>query len=218
MVVDEAQDISVPQLKFVAMLANSRPNALFFTGDLGQRIFRQPFSWARLGVHIRGCSKTLRINYRASHQIRRQADLLLDDELSDIAGNTKLRNGTTSVFNGPKPTSKVCDTEEDEMELVALWLNERIEDGIAPNEITVFVRSENQLERAFAAIDQANLSHKQLDHNVQIKTGSVTVSLMHLVKGLEFRIVVAMACDDEVIPLQEKVESIVGEVDLEEVS
>ena len=120
-------------------------------------------------------------------------------------------------FNGPKPTSKVCDTEEDEMELVALWLNERIEDGIAPNEITVLVRSENQLERAFAAIDQANLSHKQLDHNFQTKTGSVTVSPMHLAKGLEFRIVVAMACDDEVIPLQEKVESIVGEVDLEEV-
>ena len=217
MVVDEAQDISVPQLKFFAMLANSQPNALFFAGDLGQRIFRQPFSWARLGVHIRGRSKTLRINYRTSHQIRRQADLLLDDELSDVDGNTELRNGTISIFNGPKPTLKVCDTEEDEMELVALWLNERIEEGIAPNEIAVFVRSENQLERAFAAIGQANLSHKQLDHHFETKTGSVTVSPMHLAKGLEFRIVVAMACDDEVIPLQERVESIVDEVDLEEV-
>ena len=40
---------------------------------------------------------------------------------------------------------------------------------------------------------------------------------MHLAKGLEFRAVAAMACDDEVIPLQERIESIADESDLEEV-
>jgi hypothetical protein len=40
---------------------------LFFAGDLGQRIFQQPFSWKSLGVDIRGRSRTLRINYRTSH-------------------------------------------------------------------------------------------------------------------------------------------------------
>ena len=39
----------------------------------------------------------------------------------------------------------------------------------------------------------------------------------HLVKGLEFRAVAAIACDDEVIPLQERVESVVDASDLEEV-
>ena len=33
---------------------------------------------------------------------------------------------------------------------------------------------------------------------------------MHLAKGLEFRAVVVMACDDEVIPLQERVEALQG--------
>src|SRR5690606_31685132 len=76
-VVDEAQDLSVAHLRFLAALGGGRPNALFFAGDLGQRIFQQPFSWKALGVDIRGRSRTLRVNYRTSHQIRTQADRLL---------------------------------------------------------------------------------------------------------------------------------------------
>ena len=102
-VVDEAQDISVPQLRFLAALTGGRPNGLFFAGDLGQRIFQQPFSWRWLGVDVRGRSQSLRINYRTSHQIRAQADRLLDPELSDVDGNTEERKGTVSVFNGPSP-------------------------------------------------------------------------------------------------------------------
>ena len=60
-VVDEAQDVSVAQLRFLAAMAGSRPNGLFFAGDLGQRIFQQPFSWKELGVEIRGRSQTLKI-------------------------------------------------------------------------------------------------------------------------------------------------------------
>jgi superfamily I DNA/RNA helicase len=40
---------------------------------------------------------------------------------------------------------------------------------------------------------------------------------MHLAKGLEFRAVAVMACDDEVIPLQERIETVADEADLEDV-
>ena len=40
---------------------------------------------------------------------------------------------------------------------------------------------------------------------------------MHLAKGLEYRAVVVMACDDEVIPSQQRIETVVDESDLEEV-
>ncbi|MBX3630087.1 MAG: ATP-dependent helicase [Nitrosomonas sp.] len=103
-VVDEAQDISVQQLRFLAAIAGNRPNALFFAGDLGQRIFQTPFSWKHLGVEVRGRSRTLNINYRTSHQIRSQADRLLGPEVSDVDGNVESRKGTVSVFNGPEPT------------------------------------------------------------------------------------------------------------------
>lgn len=40
---------------------------------------------------------------------------------------------------------------------------------------------------------------------------------MHLAKGLEFRAVVVMACDYEVIPSQDRIETVADEADLEEV-
>ena len=52
---------------------------------------------------------------------------------------------------------------------------------------------------------------------METTTGGVSVSTMHLAKGLEFRAVAVMACDDEVIPLQERIESVADNADLQEV-
>lgn len=216
-VIDEAQDISVAQLRFLAALGGGRPEALFFSGDLGQRIFQQPFSWSSLGVNIRGRSKTLRINYRTSHQIRRQADRLLDPEISDVDGNTEKRRDTVSVFNGPAPSIRSIESEAKEIKAVADWLAECREAGIAPNEMGVFVRSENELERAQASINEAGLIAHSLAESLDVKRGSVALSTMHLAKGLEFRAVAVMACDDEVIPSQERIEQIGDAADLEDI-
>src|SRR5436190_19189396 len=123
--VDEAQDVGVPQLRFLAALAAGRPNSLFFDGDLGQRIFQQPFSWKALGVDVRGRSSTLRINYRTSHQIRTQADRLLGPEVSDVDGNREERKGTVSLFNGPAPVVECFDSTEAESRAVGQWLGAR---------------------------------------------------------------------------------------------
>jgi superfamily I DNA/RNA helicase len=45
----------------------------------------------------------------------------------------------------------------------------------------------------------------------------VSIITMHLAKGLEFRAVVVMACDDEFIPLQERIETVGDDADLQEV-
>ncbi|HED13333.1 MAG TPA: DNA helicase [Gammaproteobacteria bacterium] len=216
-VVDEAQDISIPQLRFLAALGGRRPNSLFFAGDLGQRIFQQPFSWKALGVDIRGRSRTLHINYRTSHQIRMQADRLLGPEVSDVDSNIEDRRGTISVFNGPTPGIQVLGSVEEECKAVSKWLSDRSSEGVLPHEIGVFVRSNKELKRARDAVEDVGLPFKVLDENLETISGYVSISTMHLAKGLEFRAVVVMACDDEVIPLQERVETVVDDSDLEEV-
>ena len=216
-VVDEAQDIKVPQLRFLAALGGGHPNGLFFAGDLGQRIFQQPFSWKALGVDIRGRSRTLRINYRTSHQIRKQADRLLGPELSDVDGNAEDRRGAMSVFNGPEPMIVESATPDKEIEVVSVWLKERMEQEFKPQEIGLFVRSEGQLNRARAAVEKAGLSFKELDEHVDTTVDQVSIGTMHLAKGLEFRAIVVMACDDEIIPLQTRIESVVDDADLREV-
>jgi superfamily I DNA/RNA helicase len=73
--------------------------------------------------------------------------------------------------------------------------------------MAVFVRSEAELDRARAAVRAAGLDVADLG-------GLLT---MHLAKGLEFRAVVVAACDDEVVPLQARIESVADEADLEDV-
>jgi superfamily I DNA/RNA helicase len=101
--------------------------------------------------------------------------------------------------------------------VVAAWIGEQTRAGILPHEFGVFVRSEAQLDRARAALTVAGLPFKVLDDRVETASGHVSISTMHLAKGLEFRVVVVMACDDEVIPLQTRIESVGDDADLQEV-
>ena len=216
-VVDESQDVGVAHLRFLAALGGGRPNSLFFAGDLGQRIFQQPFSWKAIGVDIRGRSRTLRVNYRTSHQIRQQADRLLGPVVADVDGNKDDRSDTVSVFNGPPPTIRVLKSEAEEGKAVAEWIADREKAGVLPHEVGVFVRSGAQLGRAQRAIKEAGAQFKVLDDQVETMSGYVSIGTMPMAKGLEFRAVVVMACDDEVVPLQERIETVGDETDLEEV-
>ena len=216
-VVDEAQDVSMPEARFLAAVAGGKPDGLFFAGDLGQRIFQQPFSWKSLGLDVRGRSHSLRINYRTSHQIRTQADRLLPGVVSDVDGLQENRRGTVSLFDGPAPVIRLFKNEAAEAEGVGAWIAERLREGYAPEEVAILVRSTAQASRARAAAKVAGARAVELDEKVEVTAGSISISPMHLAKGLEFRAVAVMACDDEVLPLQERVEAVTDESDLLEV-
>jgi superfamily I DNA/RNA helicase len=104
---------------------------------------------------------SLRINYRTSHQIRQQADRLLGPEITDVDGNREDRSDTISVFNGPVPRIVAYADEEEEQSGVAEWLTQQIQQGILAHELGVFVRSESQLPRAEAAINEAGIDMKE---------------------------------------------------------
>ena len=97
------------------------------------------------------------------------------------------------------------------------WLRARVTEGCAPHELAIFVRSDAQTSRARAAAEGAGLPFKIIDESVETTSGFASICTMHLAKGLEFRAVAVMACDDEIIPLQERIEAIGDESDLEEV-
>lgn len=107
--------------------------------------------------------------------------------------------------------------ETEEAAFVADWLSERTKSGVLPHEIGVFVRSPAQLDRAKAAAELAGIPIKILDEHVETAAGHLSISTMHLAKGLEFRAVGVMACDDEIVPLQERIETVGDDADLQDV-
>jgi hypothetical protein len=216
-VVDEAQDLGVPELRFLRAIAPAEPDALFFAGDLGQRIFQQPFSWKALGVDVQGRSMTLKVNYRTSHQIRQAADRLLSRAISDVDGREEERRGTVSVFNGPTPVISLHDKPEQESAAVAAFIQSAMTDGTQPEEIGLFVRNRDALPRARAAIEKLGLTAAEITPRKEGPVSAVRIGIMHLAKGLEFKAVAVMACDENLLPLQERIESVADEVELDDV-
>jgi hypothetical protein len=216
-VVDEAQDLGVPELRFLAAIAPYNPDSLFFAGDIGQRIFQQPFSWKSLGIDVRGRSFTLKVNYRTSQQIRQMADRLLPKTIRDVDGLEDDRRGAVSVFDGIEPTVVIVDDEATERGAAASFIRQSLEDGIPPEQIAIFVRSLAELPRARAIAEAAALPHRTASSRKSSDDMATVVGTMHLAKGLEFRTVLVVACDEGVLPLAARVADVADEFELDEV-
>jgi superfamily I DNA/RNA helicase len=77
--------------------------------------------------------------------------------------------------------------------------------GIDPAEMGLFVRSPEVISRARAACEVAGLADR------------VAVSVMHLAKGLEFRAVAVMACDQDLLPLESRIAEAADEGELDDI-
>jgi hypothetical protein len=108
--------------------------------------------------------------------------------LRDSDGIEDERRGGVSVFDGPPPEvrsfASIAAEAEAVREVVAAWLGE----GIAAHEIGLFVRTPQLVARARTAIDGL------------IGAAEMVTAQMSLAKGLEFRAIVVMACDEGVFP------------------
>lgn len=204
-VLDEAQDLAPAELRFFAALAPVGPDALFLAGDMGQRIFQHPYSWSSLGVNVRGRSHTLKVCYRTSQQIRQAADQLLPTVLRDVDGLEDERRGIVSVFDGPTPLVETFATADDESTAVGKVVAGWLADGIAAQEIGIFLRTPDLVSRARAAL-------RTIDG-----ADAITTAPMHLAKGLEFKAVVVMACDQGELPLDDRVADAADEAELDEI-
>ncbi|MDR0654523.1 MAG: hypothetical protein LBG12_14625, partial [Synergistaceae bacterium] len=156
-------------------------------------------------------------NYRTSHQIRTYADRLLEKTVSDVDGNTERRDDTISVFNGPEPAIALFDDEKSEIEGVSTWINERLKDGVKPDETGIFVRSADEFVRAEEAVKNTNTPFMILDDSNDVTNGHIPIGSMHMAKGMEFKAVAVMACDEDILPLVSRISSMAEDSDLKEV-
>lgn len=183
---------------------------------------------AKKGVGIllirKHTNSTLNISTQKVH-MSKQAKTLNERELQRLLDFVKTTKNATrnrailllTHFSGMRigevAAVRLCDVLE-----ISKWITEHTVAGLLPQEFGVFVRSGAQIKRAEAAVAKAGLKFKVLDEHVETTSGFVSISTMHLAKGLEFRAVFVMACDDEVVPLQERcIEAIGDDADIQEV-
>jgi superfamily I DNA/RNA helicase len=100
---------------------------------------------------------------------------------------------------------EVCASEHAEADTVAKFVDASIEAGATPDEIGIFVRTPQLVQRAKKAVERASMKE------------APTISVMHLAKGLEFKSVVVMACDEGVLPLDDRVADAADEAELDDI-
>lgn len=196
-IVDEVQDLSVPELRVLSHLC-AEPGNLMLCGDTGQRIYAGGFSLSRLGIEVRGRSTVLRINYRTTEQIRRAADRLLGDTCGDMDGGTEARK-TRSLLHGPEPSFAGYPGPGEENSGIAQRVQAWIEGGIKPDAIAVFARTNRQVKAIGKALQTAGVSADTLQAEGPRGDG-VNVGTMHRAKGLEFKVVIVAAVTDKLLP------------------
>ena len=201
--IDEAQDISVPELLLLGQKLGQDANGLFFAGDIGQRIFRAPFPWSSAKVDVRGRSRSLKVNYRTSHQIKTRSESLLPETLIEADGAEESRLGVMSVFEGPKPEMRAFVDREAELGALDKWIQSLLKVGLGQNEVAILTRQKSFFENG----------------NSTLCTSYPEVNFlsMHEAKGAEFHAVAVIALDSQILPDEQRLLSARDEGQLDEV-
>ncbi len=210
--VDEVQDLSVPELRLVKALATEE---LVLFGDTGQRIYAGGFSLSALGVDVRGRSTILRINYRTTEQIRRAADRLIGDTSDDMNDGNESRKGTRSILSGPPPSLQGYSTPDEELAATVTHLRAWIASGLRPETIAVFARTKRELKSLERALTTADLPVHLLADEDEGQPQAIALGTMHGAKGLEFKAVLIAGCTEKLVPFNLYVSKITDPQDLE---
>jgi superfamily I DNA/RNA helicase len=164
-------------------------------------------------LDVRGRSTQLKINYRTTQQIRQFADSLFAPSEADADGES-LTHDAVSILNGPIPTVTASGSIADEVSGLAEWLDSRLTEGVKPREIAVFARTEAVLhDRAEPALEPSGLKSQFLNDDDPADEDQVSLGTMHRAKGLEFKAVAVIGCDQSLLPLRSVLDAFIDAVD-----
>ena len=204
-IVDELQDLRPQAIRLLAALAGDEADSLMLVGDGGQRIYNMPFSLKSLGVDVRGRSHILRINYRTTEQIRQFADAMLDNQSNDMDGGKESRKGTVSLLSGPEPVMRGFDDQQAQQDFLVCQIQTVINEGLAPEEIAVFGRTNKIIAQLENVLESAGFSCHNLRKGA-VQKDALNLGTMHRAKGLEFKAVFVINVSDDQVPLNYLIE------------
>ena len=205
-IVDEFQDFSNPELRFIRSLVAKGPNDLFLVGDPFQRIYRsRKLNFSTAGIDIRGRSRRLKVNYRTTEEIKKVAvSIVKGISFDDMDGGEESQEGYVSLMHGDKLVYKLVDSPADEIATIISFIKEITEDednNIKMNEICIAAPSLNLTRDLQTAMHINGLDpYVWKNRGFTGNKAGVRMCTLHSIKGLEFRVVIVMGVNERNIP------------------
>lgn len=198
-IVDEGQDFTASDWRFIRSLVRPAADDLFIVADPRQRIYHEPTQLADGDIHISERIHRLQINYRTTEQIRSWATGRSSAlTTADLCDSSWSEISTHSLFSGPEPVLLEHDDQQSESNAIAeLVLS--LKDEFPPEEIAIVVRAGWLLKKLKSGLKKEGVEFTVLDGDTSVGSG-VQLATMHRVKGLEFRCVIIAGLADAVFP------------------
>lgn len=204
-IIDEGQDFSDNAYRLIRALAGEEhPNDIFIVGDSHQRIYRNHPILSKCGINVRGRSSILKINYRTTEEIRKQALLLLKGiSFDDLDKGFDLGDKCQSLTHGEKPIVENFGNANDEFDFLLREVKKLKDNGVSLTDICVVARTKKLVDDYIALFTKAGIRSYAIKRNKADDRSfdGLRVATMHRVKGLEFKYVFIAAVNNRVIPL-----------------
>lgn len=204
-IIDEGQDFSDNAYRLIRALAGEEhPNDIFIVGDSHQRIYRNHPILSKCGINVRGRSSILKINYRTTEEIRKQALLLLKGiSFDDLDKGFDLGDKCQSLTHGEKPIVENFGNANDEFDFLLREVKKLKDNGVSLTDICVVARTKKLVDDYIALFTKAGIRSYAIKRNKADDRSfdGLRVATMHRVKGLEFKYVFIAAVNNRIIPL-----------------
>ncbi|MER5184120.1 UvrD-helicase domain-containing protein [Streptomyces sp. NPDC002896] len=212
-VVDEAQDLHPAQWRVLRACVAPQSDDIFLVGDPHQRIYDSRVSLRSLGIHVRGRTSRLRLNYRSTEEILRWSASLLNgqpvgrlgEDYDDGADRDSLR-GYRSQLHGRVPSARGYGNRDEELralvEQIRIWAEQ---DGVKPSEIAVCARFNTLVDSVITRLRKEGIAAVAVKDDPGPEVSGVRVATMHGMKGLEFRCVAVVGVTSDVLPFAPQV-------------
>lgn len=208
-IVDETQDLTRVQLEFIKRLYMNRSySSMLFVSDTAQSIYPEAWlvkgrSFTSIGLDMTGKSTSLSKSYRTTIQIAYAAYSLIADDKNIIEEDNFVKpslidkQGVHPVYRGFK--NKILEAE-----YVTKIINDELKGKYNYKDIAIISRFKNQLKEIKNYLEKNNIPYKEIENDEELDFSDDCVKLltMHLVKGLEFKVVMIVGLNDKYMPLR----------------
>lgn len=204
-IIDESQDLSKVQLKFLKLLHTDKPYAsIMFVADNTQSIYSQSWlgkgrPYTTIGYDMSGKARTLSKNYRTTTEISKAAYALIEHD-EQIQGNVDFVKPSLIDRHGHAPIYRYFVDAKAQTDFL---INEikSLQNDYPLRDICIVAREKSLIKNTAIGLEKAGIPCQELNtHIPKFESDTVKLITMHSIKGLEFKVIFLINLDEGVIP------------------